>query len=522
MADEPTIVQRVTAGTMRLVNTIDNFLKITPPESSRTVLKRNKYDLYRAMTEFDNELEAARIRISAVVKKAYSGPSMTADGNDQLLEDVKEVLSELQFDRFLGFIIQDLIKDGDVVLSPKNIKGTGNPLIKLVNGVEPLPINILTIVENDMPVSVADNRFVIRNREKYLLNEAKNQTYQKENTFVEKLDGEYVWHMSLNHHTAWVTDIMGRSTFGVWSISPLESLKTMIRWKFQSIRDDVAWRHGNVPRFDHTVDMGAVLDINDYTGSTDERIKSAQNAGQELLDSYRDSLITDDSGSMYPGQDEDVTMDVDQGFIHDDLIKIAQVGGHNTYADCLPIVQKVDQSIAAKLGVPLSALGYEAGSTYAIGRVTVAFMNTFGTFLLSGLETGTFDFVKRILESRKKVYSEEDWNNIFLDYNVTDFEELKLTIDAWKGAYEGGLVTLGEARESLGKAPLDENGITEDPLNNAFHPGLKKEPATMVNVNGQPTEEGVEGAVPKDDLRKDMDTLKKSVAQNLEEYFKAI
>lgn len=516
------MTQRVTAGTMRLVHTIDNFLKITPPESNKVVSKRNKYDLYRAMTEFDNELEAARIRISAVVKKAYAGVSMKPDGNEALLEDVKEVLAELQFDRFLGFIIQDLIKDGDVILSPKNIKGSGDPLVKLMGGVEPLPINILTIVENEMPASVADDRFVIRNRDKYLLNESKNNVYKRDNNFVEMLDGGYIWHMSLNYHTAWVTDIMGRATFGVWSISPLESLKAMIRWKFQSIRDDVAWRHANVPRFDHTVDMSAVLDINDYTGSTDERITSAQAAGQDLLDAYRDSLITDDSASIYPGRDVDVTMDVDQGFIHDDLIKIAQVGGHNTYADCLPIVQKVDQSIAAKLGVPLSALGYEEGSTYAIGRVTVTFMNTFGTFLLSGLETGTFDFIRRILESRKKIYSPEDWDNIFLDYNVTDFEELKLTIDAWKGAYEGGIVTLGEAREALGKPPLEESAIDEDPINNSFHPGLKKEPSTMVNVSNPPTGEGAEGAVPKNDLRKDMDLLKKSVAQNLEEYFKAV
>lgn len=520
MPEKETVVQRVTAGTMRLVHSIDNFLKITPPESNKTTMKRNKYDLYRAITGFDNEVESARIRISAVVKKAYAGASMHTNGDEALLEDVKAVLAEIGFDKLIGFIVQDLISDGDVVLSPKNVKGGGNPLVSLVGGVEPLPINILTITDKDMPSS-PDGRYVIRHRDWYLLNEKVRQVMHTENSFIERVDGKYVWHMSLNHHSAWITDILGRSTFGIWSISPLESLKAMVRWKFQSIRDDIAWRHGNVPRFDHTVDMGAVLDINDYTGTIDQRITAAQAVGQDLLDTYRDSLVVDEAGSVYPGQDEDVTMDVDQGFIHDDLVKIAQVGGHNTYADCLPIVQKVDQSIAAKLGVPMSALGYEEGSTYAIGRVTVTFMNTFGVFLLNGIEQGTLDFVRRILESRKRTYSDEAWNYIFLDYNVTDFEELKLSIDAQKNAYEGGLVTLGEARETLGKPPLEEKAIEEDPINNSFHPGLKKEPSTLVNVNS-PGQEEAEGAVPKNDLRKEMELLTKSVQQNMEEYFKAM
>jgi hypothetical protein len=116
-------------------------------------------------------------------------------------------------------------------------------------------------------------------------------------------------------------------------------------------------------------------------------------------------------------------------------------------------------------------LGYESSSSYAIGKVTVTFMNTFGLQLLSAIQIGTFDFVRRILEARGKVYPKADWNKLYLNYNVTDFAELKELIEAWTTAYKHGVSRLGESREGIGLSPVSPEDDKNDE-NNRYHPNL--------------------------------------------------
>lgn len=506
---------------MRLVHTIDNFLRITPRESNTNTWKKNKYDTYREMIEFDPEVAAGVSRIASVVKKAYDAPQLLEEGNEKLLKDIETVLAEMNFREELPYITQDLIRDGDVIAIPKlagQEEVVEDPLKTLKGGMESLPINIITITDEDTPKNSSDSRYVIRKREFYNINEETTSRghYKKS----KEIDGRFVWHISLNSRGTWVKDILGRNTFGVWSISPLESLKTMVRWKFQSIRDDIAWRHANVPRFDHSLDLSAVLDLNDYTGSIEERITAAQNAADLILNDYKDSLTVDDSGSVYPGQDDDMTMDVEQGFIHDKGTEVAQVGGHNTYAQCLDIVKRTDQSIATRLGIPMSALGYEEGSTYAIGKVTASFMNTYGLFILAAVQNDTLDFVRRVLESRKKIYTDGEWDKVYFNFKSIDFEELTAKVDAWTKAYKEGLVTLGEGRDGIGKSPLIQEELDEDHLNGQFHPQLTVSPNTLtMDTKTQAQLVGAEGN--NTELRKDIERLNNKTRQQIEELFRA-
>ena len=253
----------------------------------------------------------------------------------------------------------------------------------------------------------------------------------------------------------------------------------MVRWKYQSIRDDIAWRHENVPRMDHSIPLDAILDINQYSGELEERISSAQTLAQSILLDYRDGLSNISA--------DDTTIDVTQGFVHDANTVVKQIGGNNTYADCMPIVKKVDMSIATRLGIPLSALGYESNSSYAIGKVTVTFMNTFGLQLLSAIQLGTFDFIKRVLESRGKVYPRAAWNEIYLNYNVTDFAELKEIIEAWTTAYKHGVSRLGESREGIGLSPISADDDPKDE-NNKYHPNLFQA-SPFIDKNGKEMDE---------------------------------
>lgn len=469
----------VTAGVRDLVREFDDFLTISPRErwTRSSNENKNKYDTYRLMTSFDSEISSALTRISAVVSKAYDQPAITKRGNEELLEDVKEVLGELRFEHILPNIVHDLSRDGDVVQVPSKLYKRPSTSLKNLNDVNPVPINILTIIDDGVQEGMISN-YVIRNRDKYLLNETLTRP-----GFTETMSysGDIVWHISLNNRGNWAKDILGRNTFGIWGTSPLESLKNMVRWKYQSIRDDIAWRHENVPRTDHSIPLDAVLDINQYSGTTEERIKSARNNAERILEDYRNGLVNLNA--------DDTSIDVTQGYVHDSNTTITQVGGNNTYADCMNIVKKVDMSIATRLGIPLSALGYESSSSYAIGKVTVTFMNTFGLQLLSAIQVGTFDFVKRVLEARGKSYPQSDWNEIFLNYNVTDFAELKELIEAWTTAYKHGVSRLGESREGIGLNPIADDDDPTDP-NNQYHPNLfQQSPFTDKNGNGEQTDE---------------------------------
>jgi len=451
----------VTAGVKDLVREFDDFLTVPSREVSRNIKSeiRNKYDVYRQMTIFDSEISSSLTRISAVVAKAYDRPAIKKNGNEQLLQDVDDVLGEIDFEQILPNIVHDLSRDGDVIQVPAKLFKRANTTLKKIDEVYPIPVNILTIIDDKITKGMSSD-YVIRDSTRYFLNE----NYRMPGTTEQmEYSGDIVWHISLNKRGNWSKDIMNRNTFGVWGTSPLESLKNMVRWKYQSIRDDIAWRHENVPRMDHSIPLDAVLDINQYSGTMAERITSAQDAANDILTQYRNSLINTNKN--------DTTIDVTQGYVHDVNTEIKQIGGNNTYADCLSIVKKVDMSIATRLGIPLSALGYESNSSYAIGKVTVTFMNTFGLQLLSAIQIGTLDFVKRILESRGKTYTKSEWNKVYFNYNITDFSELKEIIEAWTTAYKHGVARLGESRSGIGLDPISPDDDRTDE-NNRYYPNL--------------------------------------------------
>jgi len=479
----------ITAGVQDLVQEYDDFLTIPSNEKYHRKYNdvRNKYDVFRSMTEFDSEIASALTRIAAVVAKAYDQPAITKKGNEDLLEDVQEVLGEVGFEHILPNIVHDLSRDGDVVQVPAKLYKRASNTLKKMDDVYPVPINILTVIDDGVTQGMASN-YVIRERKKYVLNET---TVVDGFNCVQTYDGEIVWHISLNNRGNWSRDIMGRNTFGIWGTSPLDSLKNMVRWKYQSMRDDIAWRHENVPRTDHSLPLDAVLDVNQYSGTMEERIEKAQDMGNLILTDYRNGLTN--SGA------DDTTIDVTQGYVHDANTVVQQIGGNNTYADCLDIVKKVDMSIATRLGIPLSALGYESNSSYAIGKVTVTFMNTFGLQLLSAIQIGTFDFIKRVLKSRGKEYTKAEWNEIYLNYNVTDFSELKEIIEAWTTAYKHGLARLGEGRAGIGLSPIGKEDDPKDE-NNRYHPNLFQEGAGQTGEKGQTLEDaqkkGDEGGDP--------------------------
>ncbi|MCK5013773.1 MAG: hypothetical protein KAS66_08125 [Candidatus Omnitrophica bacterium] len=477
----------IIGGTMRLVQTYDNFLRITPPESTRQGnFKKNKYDVYREMMNFDNEVSGGLMRIAAVVEKAFDGVGMEPDGNSKLLDLVIGILDEMRFSKILGSLVVSLGRDGDVIHIPVGLpEGDGkNFLKKEIRGMSPLPTNILTIIDSGTPKGGMDAGYVITQRETYILNEQDIANWGGNNK-DHRYNGKNIWHMSIGARDNWTLDIKSRNTYGLWGTSPLHSLISSVRWKAQSIRDDISWRHANVPRFDHAIPLGSVLDLNEYTGTVEERITKAQDAANALLDDYKASMVSDTGDSQYASQDAETVMDVNQGFIHDSETNVSQVGGHHTYADCLPIVKKVDGSIASKLGLPISAFGYEEGSSYAIGKVTAGFMNTFGLHLLNAIQDGTFEYVKKVIEQRSNgKFTEAEWNKIYLKYTVTDFEELKTRVNAWNAAYKGGLAKLGEARNGINLPPIDPDE-DEDDINNQFHPGLV--PASnQITVNNQP------------------------------------
>lgn len=479
----------VTAGVVDLVREYDDFLAIPSAETayrSKTGV-RNKYDVYRNMEEFDSEISSALTRISAVVAKAYDRPAIKKGGNDKLLEDVKEVLGELDFEQILPNIVHDLSRDGDVVQVPAKLFKRASHSLKVIDGVNPVPMNILTIVDDGVEKGMKPT-YVIRDRDTYLLNETLQHPGVTETA---QYPGDIVWHISLNNRGNWAKDLLSRNTFGVWGNSPLESLKNMVRWKYQSIRDDIAWRHENVPRMDHSIPLDAILDINLYSGTMEERISAAQDMADGILSAYQAGLTNPNAS--------DTSIDVTQGYVHDANTIVKQVGGNNTYADCMEIVKKVDMSIATRLGIPLSALGYESNSSYAIGKVTVTFMNTFGLQLLSAIQIGTFDFVKRILAARGITYTKKEWNALYLNYNVTDFAELKEIIEAWTTAYKHGVSRLGESREGIGLNPISPEDDPKDE-NNRYHPNLFQESPFAKNGEGLTLEEaqkkGDEGGDP--------------------------
>jgi hypothetical protein len=452
----------------------------------------NRYVMFDIMPRLDPELQVAVQMIVYTVINSYEGIDFDDENyvasDSEFLDNVKQILAECHFSTLLPDIIKYLVRDGDVIWRVHRLGEPGS----LIKELELLPTYAVTIVDSKFK-SDPEKYPVIRDREIYLVSEqatddpsrpsllpklvtdstspvsqsmfSTGTLKNKVGKALETLDPEEILHFSLGSTGNFQKDIFARDTFGIWGVSPMESLVFILKLKIACNLDYLRWSRTGLPRWDASLDLTEVMNLQNYQGSNMERLKQARDKASEIFDDFKRRLyyVDDDPASPTYGQEQPI--ETDHMWIHGTNVALEQKGGIAAETKYLEVVKKCDMSICAALGVPLSLFGYEAGSTYAIGYVTKQFMSSFGGGLLKCVESTIEDFLRDEMKTRSMNYLEEDFDHLILKFKVDDTEVLKAQMEVDRGkseiitsAWEKGLITKNEAREELGWDPIGPEG----------------------------------------------------------------
>jgi len=393
----------------------------------------NKYKLYRTLKESDSELYGAIDRMARMVRHAYGG--FVLHVGKSLDDRERELLDELhKFDQRwdVASIFQAsadrLFTYGDDV-----------SLVTFRNGLHEwryLPMEAVSAVEDRK--QIGDVSAQVFKPEIYVLNELNEQLRQT-------YPAEQIVHISLNNKAQPVYDVVGRYTFGVWSVSPLEPLKYDLLWKIAVKINDIIMRQKLVPRMHHKLDL-SMFDPNSFPGDTQEaRIQAARTAARSYVNKYKSEIATS-------------LKEVDKDFITSKDVEIDYVEPKRvTYIDPNPMMDQLNRSIYAVVGPVESAVTGRGARSYA-SEIAV------GSYAILVAETVATTIKRKVLEVVRRHIKEKYTDGRFDDL----LDKIDIKVRLAYGIQYGELIrqaavltatncfTVDEIREMLGYEPLTD------------------------------------------------------------------
>jgi len=391
---------------------------------------RNRYEAYREFLRMDPEANNAVNRLALLVQFAYQGPFVHAEKqfseNERRLQQLAvEACDEFDFRGRFFYIARHLLRDGDEAFVVHFDDG--------IRQIQPLPISKLTILESiDQIQNVG---VTIQKANFYVLNEG---VADKQQIFPQN-ESQVVCHISLDNYAEEVRDLKNRLTFGIWSESPLECLRSRILWKQAILITDILWRYRNVPREVHELDV-SMYTPEKFAGATFEaRLDSCNTAIQTYLKNYATQVAR---------------KKVDQGYVITKGTRIYYTEPTRVaYTSPNEVVEQINESIREGLG------WHKAGrATYATELVAASYVVLLPDLLAYKIKRALLELLRQHL--RKKFNIPED------ELKKLDMR-LSLVLDILRGELvrqiailaAAGTHTLDELRELLGDEPITDEQV---------------------------------------------------------------
>lgn len=473
----------------------------------------NKYVLYNLMVKLDTELRTAISMISYTVSNSYMGPAIKEPPKEfdkstryipsrpSFLKDVEMILGEMNFSNGLQSMVRMMVRDGDIYYRIHRDDNGG------ISRLELLPSGAVTIMDNEYKRDPKEAGYVIRSPDVFLLNEILDAgvargSYVSHQTLANqgaigtvysttpssslssgKLSGvagsesvamyegsaltilkpEEVLHFSYQREGSACKDILGRNTFSIYGESPLESLVFVLKLKMAVTLDYMLYSRTGLPRWDFSVELSELMNLENYTGDYQTRLREARGLAKEIFNEFEKQLYYVDEDPESPTLGSTVPMEADHAFIHGSDVSVEQKGGRPASTQYLEVIKKCDMSICSALGVPLSLFGYETGQTYAIGYITRSFMLSFGGSLLSSIGGEIKQFLKIEFEKRNLPAEPADWDHLELAYYIDDSDAIALEAELEKArlniavqGYVNALLTKNEGRARIGYEEVED------------------------------------------------------------------
>jgi len=384
----------------------------------------NKYDVYRTFVEIDPELYGALNRLALMVRHSYQGIGVAFGKQldpkeEELLRIVTSLERKWKFRDLFYSVAFHLLRDGDDIYAIK---------------MKPLPIPYVTIVEDrsqigNPGVQIFEPNFYVLNELSQSLEVGRQQIWTKDE----------IVHFSLNNKAELIYDTVGRLTFGVWSLSPLEPLKSRLYWKLAALIDDIILRHRLVPREHHKLDLSA-FDPNLFAGETlDDRIRAAKEAAQKHIAEYKQNIVKP-------------LKEVDKSYITGKDVEITYVEPrHVTYVDPNPLLEQISRSIIATVGAPEAAVTGRGRGTYATELVVASYATLCAEALADIIKERVVELVRRAIRAKYPgKFTDEDLNKI--DIRIKLMLGFEKSEAARRAAVlkASGIATIEELRNEVG------------------------------------------------------------------------
>jgi len=406
-----------------------------------------KYQRWRQLYAKDAELFAAVHRLATCCYDAFQGFRIDKESGE-LTEIERKVLNEANsFARKFSLKRRMFSDATDLAIYGDKLYTYGFESAKGVFALNDVPIFNTIVVENKEQIETVETAYVIRDAKFYVTNPDGKSDEERGIIPVGK-----ILHIDLNKSNQLVQDVRMRWTYGIWSIPPTQSLELMLLWKWNTIRNDMLWRHRNLPRQQHKLDL-TTFAPDKYPGTFPEQIAAAKQAAKQHMEDYAKTII----------QPSDKPLEADQGYVTDkntEIVVIEPSKGAYTAAD--PVVDRANQAIALATGISQTFTG--AGErTFAGVYITSEFMMKEAVRITDQISSKYLELVKKHLTEKFRNYPNEINS---LDVRIRVFLEKDLAERIRQAAImrEMSSFTTTEIRETVGYDPLTKEQEAQLPL----------------------------------------------------------
>lgn len=378
----------------------------------------NRYRKYSALLQKDPTLYGAIATMASLVSHSFKGLTVWTgaevdDKERQLIQRANAILEESDIRSKIYQIAFSLIRDGDVVMLRDSLKI--------------LPMSNVTAVEKRSQIGqIVDD--VIQEANFYVINEGTEKQ--------QVLTKDQVIHISLNP-TDFVEDNYGRKTFGIWSMSPIETVAGTVLWKLSLMKNDMLWRYRLIPREHHKLSSEAFRPELYAGKNIDEKIANAKAAAQRAISEY----VT-----------EIEKKEADQGYVTLDNVEIEIVEPKGSYSDPNELVNQLNQNISIAIGIPVQLLGSgQTKGSYAAALAMISFVMTRVSSIIAQISPAIKEYIISQLPAEIRSLAPK----LRLVWNVVlerDRGDLARQIAVLK---ETGILTIDELRALWGAPIVD-------------------------------------------------------------------
>jgi hypothetical protein len=301
--------------------------------------RKDRYSLADNFVNSDERLFSMIELMAVMVQKAVGEFTLRPeDADDQVttrsekraVAVANELHRKLNIPRLFYRYTKDLWKYGDAVDQIKFGKG--------IEDLIPLPLFVVSAVDKRSQIGKTGGDFVISDPKYYAVDEQDGKT--DINTQIIRHDR--VFHVSFDNKRSWIKDNLGRWTFNVWSIAPINSLMGILMWKKILMNNDQTWRNRALPREWHKLDL-TPFDPSKYQGTHTEKLEASKTDAEKAINSY--TAVN-------------AQRSADQGFVTGKNVEIEYVEPKSTtYADPSPIIDQINALIGGPSGAPPALLG---------------------------------------------------------------------------------------------------------------------------------------------------------------------